>query len=92
MLCHDPYVLPSYLFSVRYEIDWRNFRAFLSYLTKEDFFKKTTLMEFAKRVFLIVYEGVSANISVEDLSELYRKMPLEQEKNFERPNTTYDGL
>ena len=69
MLCHDPYVLPSYIFSVRYEIDWRNFRAFLSHLTKEDFFKKGTLVEFAKRVFMILYEAVRYNKSVEGLSE-----------------------
>lgn len=85
MLCHDPYLLPSYLFPVRYEIDWRNLRAFLSHLTKEDFFKKTTLVEFAKRVFMILYEGVRLNKSVEELSEKYREIPLDQEKTYDRP-------
>jgi hypothetical protein len=66
MLCNEPYVLSKYISCAGPRVV-RPIRSFLSYAILEDVFEPSCLLEIGRRIFLVLLEAYSKQLSLENV-------------------------
>jgi hypothetical protein len=77
MMLNSPYVVAKYMVCNKKFITLKNIRVFLTYLYKEDVFNPLAVLEYSRRLFLIVLYSLVDQKSIHDVVEMFAEYPLD---------------
>ena len=79
MLTNSPYVLAKHMIASKKFLTIKNIRIFLTYLIKTDLFNKYAILEFGRRIFLIILYSLRDQTSIEDTVRSFQEYPLDMD-------------
>lgn len=76
-MTNSPYVVAKYMVCSKKFITLKNIRVFLTYLSKEDVFNPYTVLEYGRRLFLIVLISLTDQNCIQNVVQNFAEYPLD---------------